>query len=78
MTHRIAEQIGREMDRRGITAYALAKSTGIARSTLDRRFAKPEMFTIAELDAVAIAIDCGTALDLMAAAKTTAAHGDAA
>jgi len=74
MTARIAERIGNEMEAKGVSISGLSEKAGIPRVTLQRRLAKPDSFTIGELDAIASALDCGTGLELLASTPNTKRH----
>jgi hypothetical protein len=80
MTAQIADLIGMEMNARGVSIYGLAQQSGIPRSTLQRRLARPDGFTIGELDAIAPVLGWGSALDLLSGMTEAASHasGDAA
>ena len=67
MTTPIAETIGHKMEASDLTLASLAERSDIPRATLQRRMSKPETFTIAELDSIAVGLGFGTGLELMLA-----------
>lgn len=56
-TERVAAASLSAMEARGISVYELARRTGIARSTLNRRLSGYSPFTLRELDAISTALN---------------------
>lgn len=53
----VADSVNTAITTTGITHKALAEATGIPRTTLTRRLAGQSPFTVAELDAIALALN---------------------